>query len=102
MPRQSLARGKAGPRGRVLVPIQSPEPGQDPLPNPNLVSLQSRAPGRSQLQKHALGPSLHPGLLPGRPPDLDPGPTQGPNWLCHTGTAEKSFVHVGSRSTRVK
>lgn len=102
MPRQSLARGKAGLKMRVSAPIQSLGPGQDPLPNPNLVSRQSRAPGQSRLQKHALGPSLHPGLLPGRPPGLDPGPTQGRNWLCHTGTAEKSFVHVGSRSTRVK
>lgn len=102
MPRQNLARGKAGLRVRARVPIQSPGPGQDPLPNPNPISRQSRDPGQSQPQKHALGPSLHPGLLPGLPPGPDRGPTQGPNWLCHAGTAEKFFVHVGSRSTRVK
>lgn len=102
MPRLSLARGKAGQRVRARPPIQSPGPGQDPPPNPNPMSRQSRAPGQNRLQKHALGPSLHPGLLPGRPPGLDPGPTQGPNWLCQAGTAEKCFVHVGSRSTRVK
>lgn len=93
MPRQSLARGKAGLRVRARVPIQSPGPGQDPLPNPNLVSRQSPAPGQSQLQKHALGPSLHPGLLPDHPPGLDPGPIQGPNWLGRAGTAEK-FLYM--------
>lgn len=89
MPRQSLARGKAGLRARARVPIQSPGPDQGPLPNLNPISRQSRAPGQSQLQKHALDP----GLLPGHPPGPDPGPTRGPNWLCHAGTAEK-FLYM--------
>lgn len=94
-PRLSLARGKAKGSVRVPSPIWRPDPDQGPIPNQNQTPRQNHAPDQSRLQKPSLGLSLDPGLLPDRPPGLDLGPIQGPNWLRPwLELPTKSFVHV--------